>query len=41
VFALLKSDQLLKCIVAAIKVNRFRWVRNLTLDKQPAKAAAG
>ena len=42
VFALLKSDQLLKCIVAAIKVNRFRWVRNLTEDKQqPVKVAAG
>ncbi len=35
VFALLKSDQFLKCIVAAIVVNRYRWVKNLTLD--PAK----
>lgn len=30
VFFCLKIDQLLKCIVAFIKVNRFRWVRQLT-----------
>ena len=30
VFLALKSDQLLKCIPAAIKINRFRWVKNLT-----------
>lgn len=29
-FALLKSDQILKCIPAFIKVNRFRWIRTLT-----------
>ena len=33
VFALLKSDQVLKCFVAIVKVNRFRWIKNLTLDK--------
>ena len=33
VFALLKSDQILKCAVAVVKVNRFRWIKNLTLDK--------
>ncbi len=33
VFALLKSDQILKCLVAVIKVNRFRWIKNLTLEK--------
>jgi putative MATE family efflux protein len=33
VFALLKSDQILKCMVAVIKVNRFRWIKNLTLEK--------
>jgi putative MATE family efflux protein len=33
VFALLKSDQILKCIVAFVKVNRFRWIKNLTLDR--------
>lgn len=30
VFACLKSDQILKCIVAFIKVNRFNWIKNLT-----------
>ena len=30
VFLCLKSDQILKCIVAAIKVNRFRWIKSLT-----------
>lgn len=30
VFALLKSDQILKCFVAVIKVNRFKWIKNLT-----------
>ncbi|GHV44436.1 MATE family efflux transporter [Clostridia bacterium] len=30
VFACLKSDQVLKCAVAAVKVNRFRWMKNLT-----------
>ncbi len=31
-FVLLKSDQLIKCIPHFIKVNRFRWVRKLTID---------
>lgn len=30
VFACLKADQVLKCTVAAVKVNRFTWIRNLT-----------
>jgi len=30
VFFLLKCDQLLKCIVAAVKINRFKWIRDLT-----------
>jgi len=30
VFIFLKSDQILKCAVAAVKVNRFRWIRDLT-----------
>ena len=30
VMACLKCDQILKCIVAAIKINRFRWMKNLT-----------
>ncbi len=33
VFLCLKSDQILKCIVAAIKVNRFRWIRELANEK--------
>ncbi len=41
VFALLKSDQFLKCIVAFIKVNRFRWVKNLTLDQPETAKAPG
>jgi len=30
VFLCLKSDQLLKCIPAAIKINRFKWIKPLT-----------
>ncbi|MCL1952503.1 MAG: MATE family efflux transporter [Oscillospiraceae bacterium] len=30
VFVFLKSDQVLKCAVAAVKVNRFKWIRDLT-----------
>ena len=29
-FAILKSDQLLKCLPNAIRCNRFKWVRDLT-----------
>ena len=29
-FFLLKLDQLLKCAVAVVKVNRFRWIKKLT-----------
>ena len=29
VFLALKSDQILKCIPAAIKINRFRWIRKI------------
>jgi putative MATE family efflux protein len=32
VFLCLKSDQLLKCIVAVIKVNRYDWIKKLTQD---------
>jgi len=35
VFLCLKSDQILKCIVAVIKVNRFNWYKQLT---RPAEA---
>ncbi len=30
VFACLKSDQILKCIVAVFKINSFNWIKNLT-----------
>lgn len=30
VFLFLKSDQILKCFVAAVKVNRYTWIRELT-----------
>lgn len=32
VFLCLKSDQILKCIVAVIKVNSFNWMKNLTRE---------
>ena len=30
VFFCLKIDQILKCFVAVVKVNRYKWIRNLT-----------
>ena len=35
VFFFLKSDQLVKCIVAVFEVNSYRWIRKLTRDKLP------
>ena len=32
VFCCLKSDQILKCFVAVVKVNRFKWIRKLAAD---------
>lgn len=32
VFICLKSDQILKCGVAVVKVNRFKWIKNLTRE---------
>ena len=29
-FTCLKSDQVLKCAVAAVKVNRYKWIKNVT-----------
>lgn len=29
-FACLKADQVLKCAVAAVKVNRYKWIKNVT-----------
>ena len=33
-FACLKSDQVLKCFVAIVKVNRYKWIRVLTREEQ-------
>ena len=32
VFACLKCDQILKCFVALVKINRYNWMKNLTRD---------
>ncbi len=36
VFACLKCDQILKCFVAFVKINRFNWMKNLTRSEQNA-----
>ena len=36
VFACLKCDQILKCIVAYFKINSFNWMKNLTRDTTDA-----
>jgi putative MATE family efflux protein len=36
VFLCLKSDQVLKCAVAVVKVNRFKWMKNLTRTTEVA-----
>ena len=33
VFICLKSDQILKCFVAVVKVNRFRWIKELKKEE--------
>ena len=33
VFACLKCDQILKCFVAVVKINRFNWMKNLTREQ--------
>ncbi len=33
VFFILKCDQLIKCIVACIKVNSFNWIRSVSTDR--------
>lgn len=35
-FICLKSDQITKCIVAAVKVNRFKWIKILTREDKTA-----
>jgi len=32
VYACLKCDQILKCFVAVVKINRFNWMKNLTRE---------
>lgn len=41
VFICLKSDQILKCFVAVVEVNRYTWVRKLTREAQDPPAAQG
>lgn len=37
VFLCLKSDQILKCAVAVVKVNRYDWIKKLTKEFKPVK----
>ncbi len=41
VFACLKCDQILKCFVAIVKINRYNWMKNLTRDRGPAEEKEG
>lgn len=38
VFAILRSDELLKCPVAYFKINSFNWIRNLTRSQEEIAA---
>lgn len=38
VFACLKCDQILKCFVAVVKINRYNWMKNLTRDSKDGLA---
>ena len=38
VFACLKCDQILKCIVAVVKINSFNWMKNLTRESEKENA---
>jgi len=40
VYALLLSDQVTKCFVAFVKINRFRWMKNLTRSAAGLNAGA-
>lgn len=40
VFICLKSDQILKCFVAVVKVNRYRWIKSFENAKRPQKEDA-
>jgi len=39
VFLCLKCDQILKCAVAVVKVNRYDWIKKLTKEFKPVKIA--
>lgn len=39
VFALLKSDQILKCFVAFVKINSFNWIHDLTRETNTSEVA--
>ena len=39
VFACLKCDQILKCFVAIVKINRYNWMKNLTRDNREGLTA--
>ena len=41
VFACLKCDQILKCFVAIVKINRYNWMKNLTRDNREGLTADG
>lgn len=38
-FFFLKSDQILKCFVAVVKVNRFKWIKELTRSEESKQTA--
>ena len=38
IYACLQSDQILKCFVAVVKINRFKWMKNLTRSAEPTEA---
>lgn len=41
VFACLKCDQIFKCFVALVKINRYNWMKNLTRDASSPEAERG
>lgn len=38
IYACLQCDQILKCFTAAVKINRFKWMKNLTRASTAAEA---
>ena len=41
VFACLKADQILKCFVAVVKIQRYNWMKNLTRDSSSEAKETG